>query len=220
MTAIIQRTRLADQAYEVLRERILTSQLKPGQRLSVPALAEEFGLSRSPVREAVQRLVQEGLGTERPHSGAVVATPDLRSLAALYEVRAVLEGLSAERAVKSGDAALAADLERIHAAHAKAFKRQSAPAVIEADVAFHSRILSSAGNPELVRTLTPILQRMALAMMAGELTSWPQHALAEHRAVLDAIRNGEAVRARRAMVAHVTRVRKALLSKLDDPAGG
>lgn len=214
MPRIIQRTRLADQAYEVLRERILTGSLAAGARLSVPALAEELELSRSPVREAVQRLVQEGLGTERPHSGAVVATPDLASLAALYEVRAVLEGLSAESAARSGDEGLVADLERLHAAHAKAFRRRSHAAVIEADIAFHRRILVAAGNPELTRVLAPILERMALAMAAGELTSWPEEALAEHEAVLDALRAGEAPRARRAMVGHVTRVRKALLGKL------
>lgn len=213
MSAIIQRARLADQVHEVLRERILTGDLKAGQRLSVPALAEEFGLSRSPVREAVQRLVQEGLVTERPHSGAVVATPDLGSLAALYEVRAVLEGLSAELAVKAADPTLLGDLERIHEEHQKAFRARAGAAVIEADVRFHRRILAAAGNAELTRTLSPILERMALAMAAGELTSWPEQALDEHGAVIEAVRKGSAAGARRAMVAHVTRVRKGLLGK-------
>jgi DNA-binding transcriptional MocR family regulator len=75
----IQRDRLADQAYEVLRQRILNRRLRPGERLSVPLLAQELGLSRSPVREAVQRLVREGLrgalGRPRHHRAERPARP-------------------------------------------------------------------------------------------------------------------------------------------------
>lgn len=209
----IQRSRLADQAYELLKERILTRQLLPGQRLSVPAIAEELGLSRSPVREAVQRLVQEGLGTERPHSGAVVASADLPALIDLYQVRAELEGLSSELAARAGDAHLVRDLEVVQdqheAAHASGVRSQ----MIRADVDFHARILSAAGNPELTRMLEPVLHRMLLGMLEAD-RDWPVQAMAEHRDIIAALRAGDAEASRRHMVAHVLRVRTDMQNKL------
>ncbi|MGP4111493.1 GntR family transcriptional regulator [Streptomyces sp. 4N509B] len=215
MSKTIHRSRLADQAYELIKDRILSRQLLPGQRLSVPALAQELNLSRSPIREAVQRLVQEGLSTERPHQGAVVASADLSALVDLYQVRAELEGLSAELAATRGDAELAASLERIHADHRTAYETNAAAEVIRADTAFHARVLAASGNPELVRILQPVLQRMSLAMVAGG-ESWPAHALTEHQAVLDAIRAGDGALARARMTDHVARVRERLLSRLHE----
>ena len=164
----IHRSRLADQVYELLKDRILTRQLAPGQRLSVPAIAGELSLSRSPVREAVQRLVQESLATERPHQGAVVASADLHSLVDLYQVRAALEGLSAELAVEAHDARLIGDLAGVHDEHRLAYDGGSHADVIRADMRFHIRILDATANPELVRVLEPVLQRMSLAMLAGD----------------------------------------------------
>lgn len=212
----IKRSRLADQAYEVLKERILTSQYGPGQRLSVPALAAELGLSRSPVREAVQRIVQDGLGTEQPHHGAVVARADLPALVDLYEVRAVLEGLSTRRATTSGDPDLVTDLESAHSRHQAAFEQGATAGIIRADVAFHERILKAAANPELDRVLHPALQRMTMGMLAAD-RHWPARALAEHQAVLDAVRAGDPDAASARMCDHINRVRDGLLTKLNHP---
>lgn len=213
--SVIHRSRLADQAYEWIKQRILTGQLLPGQRLSVPAIAEELSLSRSPVREAVQRLVQEGMGAERPHQGAVVASADLRSLVDLYQVRAVLEGLSAELAADWQDPTFVEDLESIHRNQEHAVEHRTQADVIRADMRFHERILEAGANPALSRVLQPILHRMSLAMLAGE-QSWPQQALTEHRAVLDAIRARDAAQARLTMAAHVSRVRDGLYAKLTE----
>lgn len=213
MTQGIQRSRLADQAYELLKERILTREMLPGQRLVVPALAEELGLSRSPVREAVQRLVQEGLGTERPRSGAVVAGTDLQSLVDLYLVRAELEGLSCELAAGAADDDLVADLEAIQDEHEAAHVAGKRSRMIRSDVDFHARVLRAAGNPELTRMLQPVLQRMLLAMLEAD-SSWPIHAIAEHRKIIAALRAGDARAARKSMTAHVLRVRTDLAKKL------
>lgn len=209
----IQRSRLADQAYEVLKERILTREMLPGHRLSVPAIAEELGLSRSPVREAVQRLVQEGLGTERPHSGAVVAAADLQSLVHLYLVRAELEGLSCELAAGAEDPDLIADLEALQDDHEAAHEAGRRSQMIRSDVDFHARVLHAAGNPELTRMLEPVLQRMLLGMLEAD-SAWPVHAMAEHRSVIAALRAADALVARESMTAHVLRVRNDLAAKL------
>lgn len=213
----IQRSRLADQVYELLKERILTRQLLPGQRLSVPALAEELELSRSPVREAVQRIVQEGLGTERPHSGAVVASADLPALIDLYRVRAELEGLSAELAAAAGDVELVADLETIQDGHEQAHSAGARSQMIRADVDFHARVARAAGNPELERMLQPVLQRMLLGMLEAD-RDWPVQAMAEHREIIAALRGGDAAGARQRMTEHVLRVRRDMELKLQENA--
>lgn len=218
----IQRSRLADQAYELLKERILSRELLPGQRLSVPAIAAELELSRSPVREAVQRLIQEGLGTERPHSGAVVASAELPALVELYVVRAELEGLSAALAARTRDSGLVADLEAIQAEHEAAHARGARSQMIRADVAFHERVLRAAGNRELVRILEPVLQRMMLGMLEADRT-WSLNAMAEHRNVIAALGAHDPDAARRCMVAHILRVRQDMQDKLrqeaDAPGG-
>lgn len=211
----VKASRLADQVHDWLKEQVLTQRLLPGQRLSVPAIAHELEISRSPVREAVQRLVQEGLCTERPHQGAEVARADLPSLVDLYVVRAVLEGLSAELAAQAGDETLTEDLLEIHATHQAAYDTGRHADVIRADMEFHRRILQAAGNDELVRVTEPIVQRMYLAILAGE-QHWPSRALDEHRAVIDALRERNGSRAKSAMVRHIHRVRRDLMAKAGD----
>lgn len=212
----IQATRLADQVYELLRARVLTGALVPGARLTVPALSAELGLSRSPVREAVQRLVQEGLCVERPHAGAVVATVDLHALVEAYEVRAVLERLSVSRATARATPTELAELRALDRAHREAVEAGVPQAVAQADTALHRRIMALAGNGQLELALGPILDRMSLAIMAGDVHQWPTLAIQEHDRVLEAMEAGDDQRAGELMAEHVLLVRARLRSKADD----
>lgn len=209
----IQATRLADQVYELLRARILTGELLPGARLTVPGLSAELGLSRSPVREAVQRLVQEGLCVDRPHAGAVVATVDLHALVEAYEVRAVLERLSVTRATLRASPVELAELRTLDQAHRKAVALGVPHEVARADTALHRRIMALAGNGQLELALGPILDRMSLAIMAGDVQQWPTLAIQEHDRVLEAMEAGDGERAGELMAEHVLLVRARLRSK-------
>src|SRR3954452_13438189 len=96
---------LADQAYLALRELIVSLELQPGALVKEPELVERLGIGRTPVREALRRLSQEKLIEVYPRRGMVVTTVDVRDLARLCEVRAVLEPeaarLAAERATQA-----------------------------------------------------------------------------------------------------------------------
>ncbi|WP_162260844.1 GntR family transcriptional regulator [Nocardioides sp. Soil805] len=203
---MISRQRLADQVYAVLRGQILARELVPGDHLSVPVLAETLGLSRSPVREAVQRLVVEGLAVEEFHRGARVAGVDATDLADVYAVRGVLEGLAARLAAGRRDAALLTVLRASVAEHGAAIKAGDEQAIIAADQAFHQAVLDAARNEHLTRALGPLLGRAQVAMLSGDLSRWPRKALAEHRAILAAIRMGDAEAAQAAASAHVQAV--------------
>jgi DNA-binding GntR family transcriptional regulator len=212
----IQRQRLADQAYEILRARILERELQPGQRLSVPQLAGELGLSRSPVREAVQRLVAEGLGVEQVHRGAVVAGFGADEVDEMYELRAVLEGLSARRAAARVAPGLVSDLTALLTDHSKAIKFGSEPDIVRADLRFHSRILEAADSLHLSRALTPIIGRANLAMLAGDLRAWPKEAVREHRRVLQAIKAGDESAAEESARLHIELVQQRLRRRLGE----
>jgi DNA-binding GntR family transcriptional regulator len=203
---VISRQRLADQVYAVLRGQILSRELLPGDHLSVPVLAKSLGLSRSPVREAVQRLVVEGLAVEEFHRGARVAGVDATDLADVFAVRGALEGLAAGLVAARHDAALLDVLRASISDHGAAIGTGDEQAIIEADQAFHQTVLDAAGNEHLTRALGPLLGRAQVAMLSGDLSRWPRKALAEHRAILTAIRAGDAEAATAAARAHVAAV--------------
>ena len=85
-------------AYEAIREAILSGRFLPGQRLVADELAQEFGTSRMPIREALQRLENAGLVSITPHRGAVVSELSEQEIVEIYHIRAVLEGLAARLA--------------------------------------------------------------------------------------------------------------------------
>lgn len=214
MTEQFVRERLADQVHRVLRDRILSRELGPGHRLSVPALAQEFGLSRSPVREAVQRLVAEGLAEERPNQGATVASTDLQTLADMYEVRAPLDGLAARLVTGRVDTTLTDELAASLALHRSALDSGDVDGIITADLDFHGAIARRSGNPQLWSVLEPIHRRVAVAILAGEPLVWPADALIEHEAIVAAIISGDPQAARHAAEDHIMRARQRIRAKL------
>jgi DNA-binding GntR family transcriptional regulator len=200
------RQRLADHVYDVLRGRILARSLLPGDRLSVPLLAAELELSRSPVREAVQRLVVEGLAEEEINRGARVAGVDDADLADVFAVRAVLEGLAASLAATGDTTDLVAVLRASIAHHHDAVRADDEQAVIAIDQAFHQALLEAARNPHLERALGPLLGRAQVALLPDDQSRWPGATLAEHEAIYAAIREGDAPAAERAARDHVAAV--------------
>jgi DNA-binding GntR family transcriptional regulator len=205
-------TRIADSVYEALRDAIFSGAVPPGSKLSVPAIADHLGVSRSPVREAVLRLSQEQLAEEEPRRGAVVAHIDADGLASLYEVRAVLEGLATRLAVERGDRGLIPELEDLLAEHKRAVDRGDLAAHREADIRFHRRIRQESRNPDLQNMLDRIETRVRLAMLTTSITSGPRRALEDHEAIIEAIRSGDPGKAEAQARRHVDRLRHSLLA--------
>jgi DNA-binding GntR family transcriptional regulator len=198
---------MADRIYEELRSGVLAHELRPGTRLSIPQLAVRFGVSRSPVREAVQHLVRDGLVTETPHRGCVVATVTAEELIPLYEVREVLEGLAARLAAHR---ATRADLARLHGellSHERAVERGEIAGHVAHDLAFHALLRNAAGNAELRVALDKVQGKVTIAMLSGNHASWPAKAVAEHRVLLDALIAADPDAAEAAARTHISRVR-------------
>jgi len=204
--------RIADTVYEALRDAIFSGAIPPGSRLSVPALADRLGVSRSPVREAVLRLSQEQIAQEEPRLGAVVAHMGADGLASLYEVRAALEGLATRLALERAGPSFITDLQALLAEHRRAVSRGDLAAHRETDIQFHCRIRQESRNAELRSLLDRIETRVRLAMLATSVTSGPQRALEDHEAIFAAISKGDPHSAEAKARGHVDRLRRALLA--------
>ncbi len=207
---IVRAQRIVDNVYEGLHEAILSGQLLPGEKLSVPALAQQLSVSRSPVREAVARLTTEGLAVESPRRGAVVAKIGLADLAELYEVREALEGVVTRLAVERSGRHVVDDLEPVIERHAEAIARGDMQAHVECDMEFHAVIRRGSSHDLAIRLLDQIQSRVKLAMRSTSVTAGPERALEDHKRILAALRLGDARESEARAREHVARLRGVL----------
>ncbi|MFI1920268.1 GntR family transcriptional regulator [Nocardia sp. NPDC020380] len=196
---------LGPSVHRQLRQLVLSGELAPGAPLSVLALSARLGVSRSPVREAVQQLIYEGLAVTVPHAGARVAVVDDDRIREVLTVRAALDGLAAEAAATRLTEFDLGKLAAMLSAQEENLLDNADPARdTELDLEFHTFIRDRSGN----RTLTEELARLEAQahLYRGDLWQHPRNrriALREHRRILDALESGHAADARDAADAHV-----------------
>ncbi len=195
-----------------LRDEILSGRLAPGERIRPEAVATRLGLSRMPVREALHQLDAEGLVTLRANRGAIVTRHDAAALTEIFEMRALLEGLCARHAAR---AATPADIEDLEA-DCQAMRRAIADPArwVERHEAFHDRLCALATRPRAAaeaRRLRLMLRPLLHGFAATERD--PEALGHEHEVIVDALRDGDARRAERLLVAHVNANAAALLGQ-------
>ncbi|HEY2374081.1 MAG TPA: GntR family transcriptional regulator [Gaiellaceae bacterium] len=197
---------LADKAYHEIRGLIVSLELAPGAVIDERELVERLGIGRTPVREALRRLALERLVDVYPRRGMFVTGVDVRQLARLSEVRAVLEPeaarLAAERASDDDRARLDALLAELDAGSGE---------LMHLDERIHRAVYRAAHNDMLEATLE---QYYALAlriwMLALERTQDLEEAVEAHRDLLEAIRDGDGERAAQTMRDHVENFEQAM----------
>lgn len=206
--------RAGEVIYQTVRDRIISGELRPGARLSVPALAEEFSVSRSPVRDAVIRLVQDGLASETMNRGAVVARIGGAELVSLYEAREALEWAAARLAAQRYTPALRRTLLGLLTAHRAAAEAGNLAQHLELDAAFHREIRLAAQSPVLAQMLDGVQGRVRLAMHSTSVQGGMLLAVDEHQAIFEAICAGDADGAAEAALAHIRRLKEVLHASL------
>jgi DNA-binding GntR family transcriptional regulator len=191
------RRSLAALAYDEILGAIVSGELAPGLRIRDGDLAERLGVSRTPVREALRRLVDEGLVETAPDAYtrvAPLATPDAE---AAFPVVAALQALGVRLGVpRLSDADLAA-MERLDAERTAALAARDIPRAIDVDDRFHDVVLTAAGNPELKRALArlmPKIRRLDL-LHFGALAGRADEAAHDHDEILEACRRRDAATA-------------------------
>jgi DNA-binding GntR family transcriptional regulator len=201
-TAVGQAESLAEKAYVAIRRLIVTLELGPGSVINERELVGQLGIGRTPVREALRRLAQEGLVEVYPRRGMFVTDVDVRKLALVSEVRAALEPeaarLAAERATDAERAELRELLDELDAAGADDH------ALMALDERIHRAVYRCARNDLLATTLE---QYYVLALRIWTIALDRQHELNDavqgHRPLLEAIHDGDGERAAATMRAHV-----------------
>ena len=200
----IEASSLAELAHERLTEALLSGELAPGDRLVQDTLAVRLGISRTPVREALQRMEREGTIRAAGRRGYVVPALTRADVAHLYEVREAVEGqaarLVAARAVTAvGD--VEAELHRLSAAAGP-----SARDAFQANRLAHRAVVVAAGNPFLLEHFDDLWGRSVTLLAWGDYYASADAGIdlvTDHADVLAALRSGDPDRAAAAMVAHV-----------------
>ena len=221
MTVSVARTVLREQIRDILLERILRGELKPGERLVETRLARELGTSQAPVREALRDLQLLRLVESEPFRGARVRAVDDEQLLPVFPVRMALEDLAAREAARRADGNVGRLKREIDAMRAAA-KTEDWRAQIAHDLAFHRAVVEMAGNEPLLQSWLVLGIEVSTAF-ATYWTYWEQTELAEfHLPILEAIRDGDPARAGAEARRHVRRteqvVRRRMRGSLRAPA--
>ena len=212
--------------YEFLWKKIVDQELRPGDGVVEAAIAAEAGVSRTPVREAIQRLVQDGLLEHRPR-GVRVAMVTPEETIDLYDYRAALETFAARRAtprlpreeirrlLRESD-----DLTTRLAAPGGRHDPQVAIDSMRQDLRLHQLLGNAAGNAKIIRALAAIQARLSLFQVAGtRIPGRMEQTQREHRAILQALLEQDADGAASAMAAHLEQVKTQILADVfDQPA--
>lgn len=209
----VARDPIHEQILPHIRRDIIENRWKPGERLPEPVLCREFGISRTPLRDALKLLEAEGLVELRPHVGAVVTEPGLPDLREKMQVLASLEGLAAALVAARRDPALIEPIERLHRAMAQAAKRRDTPAYYALNDEFHRAIVEASGNRTLAQMHETVMWHVFRARhLANEHEPVSAVAAQHHDEIVSHLRDGRPDRARRAMERHLEDVSRLMFA--------
>jgi DNA-binding GntR family transcriptional regulator len=195
----LHRASLRDQVYEIVLKAIVNADFPPGHQIRDLEVAQSLGVSRTPVREALQRLADDGLVETAPGAATRVTRIDVGAVRNIYPIVGALHALAVRLAAERIGAAEIDELARTNESFAAAIERQRIVAALAADDAFHGVVLAAARNPELERTLDrlmPHIRRLQLAQFGSEPA---RVSIGQHRAIVAAFRRGRVDRAAQTM---------------------
>ena len=202
-------------AYDAIRDRILSGTIRSGDRLRETALGAELGLSRTPIREAIRRLEQDGLLEHVPHRGVVVRTLDAQQITELYLIRAVLEGTAARLAAQHASEAEIGALRELLATQPSQADDEGAAEASRRNAVFHRAIRDAAHNRFLLTAMDGV--EGSLALLGPTTLGLPGRAATaagEHAAILEAIAARDAAAAEEAAAHHIEQAHRARLRLL------
>lgn len=208
---------LAATAADELKRLIYSGELPPGARLNEAALAQQMGISRGPIREAMRILAGSGLVTAEPHRGMFVRQMSVRDMLESYDLRALIFGFAARRATEFLSAERLRVLEDLIAQMEAATAASDGAAYYELNLRFHDTILEYSNNRHAARAYAEYVNELHLFRRRFfDYTSKMHRSNAEHRALIDAMKAGEVGRAGELAEQHVLAGKQLLLQNLGD----
>jgi len=206
---------LQEQAYHLVKSRILNRELKPGQYINDTQIAEELNISRTPVREAFQLLEHEGLLISEARRGWRVYTLSLEDINEIFDIKVALEGMMVRRAAECRDEMKRAALRDALARMTRAAQTNDYQAWWQADVDLHATIAEMCGNERAWRVIKNVNEqwhrvRLGFVTMEGRM----ERSIPEHTAFVENILAGNADEAERQLQSHLNSLRDELVRVL------
>jgi DNA-binding GntR family transcriptional regulator len=212
-------TALYQEVAERLRQRIFAHELTPGDWIDEQKLAEQYGISRTPLREALKVLAAEGLVDLKPRRGCYVTEISRQDIDDIFPLMAMLEGRCAFIAVQLAKPADIRDLKAIHDKLELAAKENRIDAFFEANQEFHRRIQELTNNRWLLSVIQDLRKVLKLSRLHSlSLEGRLQQSLEEHRVIMAAFEAGDAEQAEKSMHDHLLYGREALAKMDGSPA--
>lgn len=204
LTETIDRRPLHHELVDRLRDMIIEGQLEPGQKISEKALCERFGVSRTPLREAVKILAAEGFLNLTPHRGASVVKLTLKDFEEALPIMGALDAVAGELACQNATKAEIAEMEDLTARMTARFEADDLAGYYKLNSRIHELIMEMARNPTLTRSTRVLSERMRRARYELNMSParWAQ-AVKEHQAMVKAVKNRKGVQLGRIMKVHV-----------------
>ena len=205
---------LREIVYEELKREILVGEIAPGIRMMEIELADEMGVSRTPVREAIRKLEKEGLVTIEPRKGAYASDVSIKDMVDVLEVREDLEAMAAAMAAQKVNedekqALIEASLE-----YKEAVESERTEDIIRCDEKFHQLIVNCSGNKTLVQLFSQV-QELALRfryLYYDDFSRYERMPM-EHREIEEAILSGDYEKARAAAGEHVKKLKQFVIDE-------
>lgn len=200
-----------------LRKAILAGEIRGGERLRQVQVAQRFGVSTTPVREAFTILRREGLVEVDDHRGALVVTPSIERLREIYEIRTALEPMAAAAAAPMLSRSDLLALEQLVDTMARTTDREQ---YLHLHREFHDRVYRAAKRPQLLALITNLEECASVYLrVLLDHIEYSDSAVAAHRLILDTLRYGDAEQARTAVAAHLRRNLELIESRIGSRRG-
>jgi len=213
-TKVIKHSNLSQKIYESLKNQIINEELEPGERLLDDKLAFSFGVSRTPVREALTRLSSEGLVEITPRSGIYVKKLTKKDVEEIYKIRKVLEGLAAREATSIIKDEELAQLDLLFKKAKCSLNSDDHQSCIDLDVTLHNLILKNCQNSRLHSIMTNLNTLIhVFRVRVARNKEKARQALYEHEAILKAIKARDPEKAEKMMMEHIEKSKKYILNE-------
>jgi len=208
---------LRDEVFNTLRERILKGNLKPGERLMEIHLADQLGVSRTPIREAIRMLELEGLVKMVPRKGAQVAKISREDLQDVLEVRKALDTLAVKLACERITEEEIKKLKDAELEFERVIKSGDATQIAESDVAFHDVIQSASKNKRLKSMISNLAERIYRYRFEyiKQQSDGGKTLINEHRAIIQCIEEGNIAEAIKAIEVHIDNQERSIATQLE-----
>jgi len=205
---------LREIVYEELKMQILTGKITPGTRMMEVELAEDMGVSRTPVREAIRKLEKEGLVVIEPRRGAYASQISTKDMVDILEVRQTIEGLAAAFAASRMNEEQKKELVKVYDEFNDAVETGNMKQMISTDARFHHLIVEASGNKLLI-SMVQQLQELVLRFRYLYYDDFrrAEKMPDEHKYIMEAIIRGDEEKARSAADAHIDGLKQLVLSE-------